>query len=299
MTNVITSEHKKYMDIVRLGHKSTVGVLNVGDYIVIQEKLDGANASFKVIDGVIYAYSRNTKLNENNNLRGFYQWTQTLNPEKLLDGVIYYGEWLVKHKLDYGDNMNQFYLFDIYNEFTQEYVNFLMVKDEAKRLKINLIPLLYEGEYQSFDHLMSFVGKSFLGSEGEGVVVKNVGYVDSFGNQRFVKLVSDSFREVQHQKAPKDPDIKSEESMAVDQVLTVPRVEKLMHKLVDEGILDEKFGIEDMGTILRHLGERVYDDIMKEEYDALEKYEEKDIRKSIGKKLPNIVKSIIFQLAAK
>ena len=41
------SEMKKYMDVVRLGHKTTEGVLNVGDKIVIQEKIDGANASFK------------------------------------------------------------------------------------------------------------------------------------------------------------------------------------------------------------------------------------------------------------
>ena len=39
-------EQKKYQDITRLGHKSTIGVLGEGDNIVIQEKLDGANASF-------------------------------------------------------------------------------------------------------------------------------------------------------------------------------------------------------------------------------------------------------------
>jgi hypothetical protein len=31
----------------RLGHKTTLGVLNEGDHIVIQEKIDGANASFR------------------------------------------------------------------------------------------------------------------------------------------------------------------------------------------------------------------------------------------------------------
>lgn len=289
---------KKYIDIVRLGHKTTVGVLNVGDNIVIQEKLDGANASFKVEDGQVVAFSRNTKLSQENNLRGFYEWTQTLDPEKLLSGVIYYGEWLVKHKLDYGSNMNQFYLFDIYNEFTNEYVNFSMVRDESDRLNLNLIPLFYEGEYKSFEHLQSFVGKSVLGNEGEGVVVKNVDYIDNYGHQCFVKLVSDSFREVQKQKAPKDPNFQSVEMTFVNECVTNARVEKLLYKLVDEGLLDEQFGIEDMGLILKHLGNRVYEDIMKEESDSLDTYEEKDIRKCIGKKLPLTVKEIIMNKQA-
>ncbi|MGM1044758.1 MAG: RNA ligase family protein [Bacillota bacterium] len=239
------SEMKKYMDVVRLGHKTTVGVLNEGDSIVIQEKLDGANDSFKRVGEQILAFSRNTQLSQENNLRGFYEWTQTLDASKLLEGVIYFGEWLVKHRLDYGDNMNKFYLFDIYNEHPQEYVNFSMVRDEANRLYLNLIPVFYEGDYKSFEHLESFIGKTVLGvNAGEGIVVKTVDYQDRYGNQLFVKLVSDSFREVQKQKAPKDPNFKSEEQAAVESVLTKARVEKLIYKLVDENVLDEQFGIE-------------------------------------------------------
>lgn len=287
------SEIKKYMDVVRLGHKTTVGILNAGDQIVIQEKLDGANASFKRRGNEIVAFSRNTQLNSDNNLRGFYEWTQMLDASKLLEDVIYFGEWLVKHKLDYGSNMNQFYLFDIYNEFTQEYVNFSMVKDESKRLDLKLIPLFYEGLYESFEHLQSFVGKSILGKEGEGIVVKNINYTDNYGRQQFVKLVSDAFREVQKQKAPKDPNFQSVEDIFILECLTEARVEKLLYKLVDEGILDEEFEIENMGVILKNLNIRVYEDIMKEESDSLNDFEERDIRKSIGKKLPTIVKQII------
>lgn len=292
------SEMKKYTDVVRLGHKTTVGVLNEGDDIVIQEKLDGANASFKVENGEVVAFSRNTQLSTGNTLRGFYEWTQTLDPAKLLSGVIYFGEWLVKHKLSYGENEHKFYLFDIYNEFTQEYVNFSMVKDESNRLRLNLIPLFYEGKYQSFEHLQSFVGNSSLGEEGKGVVVKNVNYIDRYGSQCFVKLVSDGFREVQKQKAPKDPNFQSVEMNFVNECMTKARVEKLLYKLVDEGELEEGFGIEDMGMILKLMGNRVFEDIMKEESDSLDTYEEKDIRKCIGKKLPLIVKQIINETVA-
>lgn len=293
----ITAEQKKYMDIVRLGHKSTVGVLEEGDYIIVQEKLDGANASFKKDNDKIRVFSRNTELDESNNLRGFYQWVQeNVNIDDLTDGFIYFGEWLVKHKLDYGINGGQqFYLFDVYNDETAKYLSFGAVAVQATFLNVQLVPIFYAGIYKGFDHLKQFAGKSVLGDQGEGVVVKNVSYQDRNGRQMFVKLVSDAFREVQSQKAPKDPNFQSEESLMISQVLTKQRVEKLLYKLIDEGLLNEKFGIEDMGAILKLLSSRVYDDIMKEEEDLLNKYEEKDVRRSVGKKLPAMVKSIISE----
>jgi hypothetical protein len=297
------SEMKRYIDVVRLGHRTTIGVLSEGDDIVIQEKIDGANASFKRNGNAIevLAFSRNTQLGEGNNLGGFYNWVQeNIDPRKLLNGAIYFGEWTNPHKIKYSpEHTKQFFLFDIYNEFLQEYVNFSMVKDEARRLNLNLVPLFYEGKYQSFEHLESYIGKTVLGGKlsdtetGEGIVVKNVNYKDNFGSQCFVKLVTDNFREVQKQKAAKDPNFQSVEMNFVNECLTKARVEKLLYKLVDEQVLDEQFGIEDMGVILKHMGNRVYDDIMKEESDSLETFEEKDIRKCIGKKLPVIIKNIL------
>jgi hypothetical protein len=64
-------EHKKYTDIVRLGHKSTQDVLKVGDIISITEKIDGANASFMLDNESeigVSCYSRNTPLNKDNTL---------------------------------------------------------------------------------------------------------------------------------------------------------------------------------------------------------------------------------------
>ena len=43
-------EIKKYTDVVRYGKSSTEDVLNKGDYISITEKIDGANASFRIDD---------------------------------------------------------------------------------------------------------------------------------------------------------------------------------------------------------------------------------------------------------
>lgn len=293
-------EITKYTDVVRLGHKSTVGVVAPGTYITVQEKLDGANASFRLDDEdvtQVLAFSRNTALTPENNLRGFYEWTRGVDAGSLRPNTIYYGEWLVRHKVDYGAHANGFYLFDIFDTETREYAPTYEVVAEAFRLGLMVAPVLYAGPYKSFEHLQSLVGRSAYATSadgGEGIVVKNVSFRDNFGHQTFVKLVSDGFREAQPQKAPKDPNAQSAESIFVKTFLTTGRVEKMLHKLVDEGTLEEDFGIEDMGVILRELGARMIADMLKEEADSLpEDYDEKELRRAIGKTLPNEVKAII------
>ncbi|AGI11765.1 RNA ligase [Bacillus phage vB_BanS-Tsamsa] len=296
-------EQKKYQDITRLGHKTTIGVLTEGDWIVIQEKLDGANASFrKGENGEILAFSRNTALDEQNNLGGFWQFTQTLDPDLLLPHIVYFGEWLNPHKVKYPEYQKQFFLYDLYDTNTGLYLDFNRVKDAHRMLDLNLIPVLYEGEYKGFDHLMSFVGQTKLGGRlgdietGEGIVVKNVDFVDRHGNQKFVKLVTDKFREVQSQKPAKDPKVEAtQEQVFVNSTMTEARVEKMLYKLADEGIIGEApFQIEDMGIILRNMGTRIFEDIMKEESDMLPAdYDENQVRKAIGRNIAQIVKKII------
>jgi hypothetical protein len=294
-------EQKKYLDIVRLGHKNTIGVLNEGDQIVIQEKIDGANASFRRDGDKIRAYSRNQELDEKNNLGGFWQFTQTLDPELLFDHFIYFGEWTNPHKVKYPEFQKQFFLYDVYDTHLQRYEPFKTVKEEAHQLGLNLIPVFYEGEYINFEHLQSYVGKTALGGmlgdtpTGEGIVVKNVDYTDRFGNQIFVKLVTDKFREVQKQKAPKDPKIElTQEQIFVDQVVTEARVEKFLYKFVDEGILEDTYGIEDMGTILKNMNPRIKEDILKEERDMLpEEYDENKLNKAINRTVVKTVKKLL------
>lgn len=294
------SEIKKYMDIVRLGHVSTSEVLNVGDYITITEKIDGSNSSFILnSDNKVDCFSRRIKLDENETLRGFYQWVQNnIKPELLNPKYRYFGEYLASHKIQYKQEYyNQFYLFNIYDEELQEYLPDDIMKNEAIRLGIKTVPFFYEGEYISFDHLMSFVGKSDMAiDKGEGIVVKNTKYKNRYGNQLFVKLVTEEFTEIQKQKAPKDPNrLFTAEQEFINTYLTKPRVEKMLYKLVDEGILEEKFGIEEMGIILRNLGTRIYEDIIKEESEYLPpNYEIQLLRKAIDRKLPKIVKEIII-----
>ena len=293
-------EQKKYHKIIRYGHKSTQDVLNKGDYIIIQEKIDGANASFAVINGELKCWSRNRELNETNTLEGFYEWVQqNVQVQKLLEGVVYFGEWTAQHKVLYEGYMKQFFLYDIYNLHLEEYVSFSMVRDEAKRLGLQLIPVFFEGEFESFEQLMSYVGRTDLGGKlkgkptGEGIVVKNVNYRDEFGKQIFVKLVIDGFREIQRQKQTKDSKKAfSEAELKVRECVTLPRVEKQVFKLIDNGLLDREYGIEDMGFLLKHTSPMVAEDILKEEMQDFN-VTIKDIQTYMVKVLPLVLKEII------
>lgn len=298
-------EIKKYVDIIRYGKSSTNGVIQEGDYISITEKIDGANASFRLDETNelgVSCYSRNQPLTKENTLNGFYNWVvENIVPikDKLNPNYIYYGEWLVKHKVVYKDEYyKDFYMFSIWNANLEleQYLSDEVVKLEAEKLHIKTVPYFYEGKYISFEHLMSLVGQSDMTLEpntGEGIVVKNVSYFDKYNRQVFVKLVSEKFAEVQKQKLPKNPNVNQKEVALVKSVLTQARVEKLIHKLVDEGLLKEDYAIEDMGDILRTLGNRVYDDIMKEESDLFVDYESDVIKRMVGKNVPNIIKAIL------
>ncbi len=281
---------EKYMKIIRHGKGGTQETLQPGAQITIMEKLDGANASFKVENGKILAFSRNNQLDEHNGLRGFYQWTQTLDPNSLVEKAIYFGEWLVKHKLDYGENMNQFYLFDIYDEDTERYIKFDLVEKQAEKLGLNLCPVFYKGEFQSLDHVLSFVGKSKLGEVGEGVVIKNYDFTaNRHGEQQFTKIVSDEFAEVKQVKKQRIAPTNGLIDEFINNNLTKARVEKILHKLVDEGILEQDYDVTDMGTILKNAGTRVFDDIIEEELDTLLKH----VKAKIGKKLPVVIKEVL------
>lgn len=284
---------KKYSSIDRHGKRGTHLTVEGNPHIVIWEKLDGANSSVEMIEGELKCYSRNTELDENNTLRGFYNWAQDhfmrVGDGWLSDGLVLYGEWLVKHKLDYGENANKFYLFDAYDKNKEEYVGIERIKAIAEAHNLKLAPIFYEGEFQSIEHIQSFVGKSELGEVGEGVVVKNYDYRDRFGNQVFTKFVSEEFTEMmqtkKHNVKPKTDPL----TQFVESALTEARVSKMIHKLVDEGLLVEDYAIEDMGTILRGLGSSVYDDIMEEESDELFKI----VKRRVGRAVPNVVKQVL------
>ena len=157
--------HKKFMDIERIKEVNVNG-FEKGDYIVIQEKIDGANSAIRYDNenDCVVAQSRKNILSISNNLRGMYEWSQTLDKNKvrevLGDNLVFFGEWLCSHTVKYPDEKyNQFYAYDIYDTDAEKYLPQDIVEEKARELGLNFIPVFYKGEFQSWEHCMSFVGR--------------------------------------------------------------------------------------------------------------------------------------------
>lgn len=281
-------KQKKYLDIKRLKEKY-MSAFNKGEHIVIQEKLDGANSAicYDAETGSLVAFSRRNELNQNNTLQGFYDFVQTLDASivsaALTSRYILFGEWVVKHTIRYPeDKMKQFYVFDIYDTETEQYMPWDFTKQIAEFIGLKTVPLFYDGPFISWEHIYSFVGKTEMGGEptGEGVVIKSQDRLDNkfSGTPEYVKIVAKEFSEVHQSKPQKeiDPARVAAKQAAEDlaaTIVTARRVEKSIQKLVEDGIIPEDWDEKSLGVIAKHLPRAIYNDCVKEEPETVAQIE--------------------------
>lgn len=278
---------KKYKDIERLKDKYAPA-FKAGEHITITEKIDGANASIVVNeDGTLTACSRRNELNQDNTLQGFYGFVQTLDASivsaALTSRYILFGEWLVKHTIRYPeDKMKQFYVFDVFDTETEQYMPWDFTKQIAEFIGLKTVPVFYDGPFISWEHIYSFVGKTEMGGEptGEGVVIKSQDRLDNkfSGTPEYVKIVAKEFSEVHQSKPQKeiDPEKLAAKQAAEDlaaTIVTARRVEKAIQKLVEDGIVPEDWDEKSLGVIAKHLPRAVYNDCVKEEPETVAQIE--------------------------
>lgn len=138
--------HKKYMEIQNL-NREIGDMFEPGDQIIIQEKIDGSNASFQYdreTDSVI-CFSRNQILSPELHLRGFYEWVQKLDKERVYavlgDNLRMFGEWLVRHTVPYPkDCYETLYCFDVFDMKQHRYLPQDQVKALAEQLGLRYVP---------------------------------------------------------------------------------------------------------------------------------------------------------------
>ena len=281
---------KHFVDIQRLREfdedvgggimrRSNAGAFHIGDHIQITEKIDGANCSvrYNTETQQLDAFSRKTELNYSNTNRGFWNFSQTLDASKFAKypNYIFFGEWLVRHSIAYdSEKYNHWYVYDVYDAQWENYLPQTTVKDLCDELGLEYVHVLYDGKFQGWDHVRTFLHAPGYGDSQEGVVVKRQGLlnsddVESPANPSYIKIVNQEFTETKAH-TPKEVDQQKEVARAtaqevMSQVVTEARVRKEIHKMVDEGLLPEEITPQDMKTIAQHLPKRIYDDCVKEE----------------------------------
>ena len=260
------------------------GAFEPGDLIQITTKIDGANASiaWDETTGKLEVFSRTNLLDQPGALRGFYDYVKTeIEPKtdwSAYKDFVFFGEWCVKHSVAYNPEWyNKWRVYDIWCKSAGRYVSQERVKAICGKLGLEYIEELYYGPFVSWDHCRSFIGKSTAyGPEQEGVVVKNQDKLAAENRTApaYIKIVSERFKESHKVKAKREPS--PEEAAAKERgttlaasVATEARVRKIILKLVDEGILPAELGPKDMGTVMKHLAKRVFDDVLKEEPETV------------------------------
>lgn len=275
---------KHFMDIQRLKEGYADG-FQPGDYVSIQEKVDGSNASFRYDEesGKLVAFSRKKTLDFQNTLSGFWNYIQSLDAEKFKDtpNYVVFGEWTGARNAIVYDNIHtgQWYVYDIYDVETEEYLPQYKVRKFVAKHGLTYVHTFYEGKWISWDHAMSFIQKPAYGDIQEGIVIKNMTRLND-PNSRLpfvVKVVGEKFHEVKkdnHIKKIVDPQKLQEREEAmriVKSIVTKRRVEKHLYKMRDDGLIPTDWSENDMGVIARNLPSLVFEDCMKEEKETVEK----------------------------
>lgn len=306
---------KKYLDIERCKQKYAE-TFNVGENIVIQEKIDGSNASIRYDEesGTLKAFSRRLELNSENTLNGFWDYVQSLNTiafkEVLGSRYIVFGEWMgAKHAIKYPEDVyGKFWMFDVWDTQTEQYLPYEETRAFYGRLiacgnkgkKFNFVPVFYIGKFESWEKAMELVGKTEVGAEpsGEGIVIKRQDYLDSKSSRLpfYVKIVSEQFSEVHKSRKQKTIDpaaiAKKEANIALAAtIVTQQRVQKMLYKFIEDGLLPQDWDEHNLKDISKILPNAIYRDCVKEESETVQQIE--DFGKVAAKLSMSIVRDLI------
>lgn len=304
---------KHYPKIKRLSSLKDLEMIFTNEEVEITEKIDGSNASFclnELDHSKLDCFSRKTELSESSTLNGFYNWVNTnvlAEIDKLNPDYIYFGEWLVKHKINYDKECYyKFYLFDIYDRKKDRWLNTFEKAEEFYNLKNiqdirKIVSIVTNGEkviekgYQLLDEFSDYM-KINKSKEFEGIVVKI--FDKLYKNEPcFFKIVNPKFEEIKMK-----PKAKSSNNNLdyVSTICTKNRIDKIILKLLDESVItNDDLYIENMGTLMKIITPKVLEDILEEESDLIEKWKlegfvtDKKIKKTVGKITPKFIVKFI------
>lgn len=279
---------KEYTHVERFGNVEVEGIELGKTYIF--PKLDGTNASVWYAER-LRAASRTRELDTeypgNHDNAGFAVWLHSgshvggepdSQPENIWNFLYrnpqfrLFGEWLVPHSFKgyREDAWRKFYVFDVYNDETEQYLSYDVYQPLLEKFGITYIPPLAIVKNGSYENFLKIVNENFFlcpdgGEPGEGIVIKNYDYQNKFGRQCFAKIVRQEFKEL-HARTMGAPEINTglmNEERILDKVLTTVLVDKTIAK-----ITTEKNGWTSKN--IPELFGRVFYDIVKEElFDAL------------------------------
>lgn len=288
---------RAYPKIMGLHKEEVEGILY--EPVTVQEKVDGANVSIWLgEDGIIKCGSRTRELGDDdfNGFTAYVKEHETIlrilfedNPTHRL-----YGEWLVKHTITYPDEAyKKMYLFDIYDDSDETYSPQEDVRTVARLIGFEYPHVFIDNEIVTLEQVKEFVGKSAIGANGEGVVIKSTTYKNKYGNHVYAKLVHESFKE-SNAIVFGGNNKHSEtywEMYVVNKYCTLSRMQKIMHKMQPE--VNERLDFKHIPEIT---GRAYYDLLTEEIWEIVTKVPALDFKRLkhlCNKKFTQIYKDIL------
>lgn len=201
---------KKYQHIERFGNMEVEGI-ELGEVFVFP-KLDGTNSSvYNNGTGGMSFGSRNRELSLENDNAGFEAAMRKNDNLSRFYGAYshlrLFGEWLVPHTLKTyrEDAWRKFWIFDVYNDETEQYLSYDTYKPLLDEFSLDYIPPLAKiknGSYENFIHVVNQNNFFIKDGEGlgEGIVIKNYDFYNRFGNQIWAKIITSEFKEQHHRE---------------------------------------------------------------------------------------------------
>ncbi len=158
-----------------------------GKHIVIEEKIDGANAAVSFdTDGTLLLQSRGHYLRggaREGNFDLFKQWAtvhQHTFYEVLGTRYIMYGEWMyTKHRVYYDALPHYFMEFDIYDRERDVYLDTEARRALTARMPISSVPVLAQGSFRTREQVLALLTKSHYIREGH--IERMVAYCEESG----------------------------------------------------------------------------------------------------------------------
>jgi hypothetical protein len=293
-------EHlSSYPQVYQLGHKSIKDIFD--GPVLVEEKIDGSQFSWGIVDGQYGCRSHKKTMFPDAPEKMFAHIIETTRILPLQPGWIYRGELLNKPKhncLSYSrvPAMNVI-LFDIMIG-PEDYLPYEAKVIEAKRLGLEVVPLLFYGMVTDYEMFKRFLAtESILGNTTiEGVVVKNYNKFTEEKKVAMGKYVSEVFKEENKKNWRADnPTSKDIAALITERYHTEARWRKAIIHLEEEGKLNHD--MTDIPALLKEVPE----DVLKSEIDtikdALFTHFWKGISRGITRGLPEFYKEELAKSA--
>lgn len=290
-----------YPSIYAIGHKAILDIFN--DEVLVEEKIDGSQFSFGLIDGKLQCRSKGQQLVLDAPEKMFVRAVETVTAiqELLTPEWVYRCEYLQKPKhntLAYSRTPDKnLIIFDVMVGL-ESYLSHEEKEAEATRLGLEVVPVIFHGHITGIELFKELLETDSIlgGCKVEGVVVKNYNLFTRDKKVAIGKYVSEAFKE-KHGKEWKKSNPSSADILT--RMIATYRHENRWAKAIQH--LDEAGQLEntprDIGSLIKEVQIDIKKECEDEIKDALFAHYWPNIRRGVTTGLPEWYKERLAESA--